>query len=114
MNLRAYLASLERGGASRIAELLGISISYLSQLSTGAAAISPARCVAIEFATGGEVTRKDLRPDDWQSIWPELASAEAAVPAQAAPTTNSSATPAEDEAERDGGMRMPMHTERVK
>lgn len=114
MNLRAYLASLERGGSSRIAELLGISISYLSQLSTGAAAISPARCVAIEFATGGEVTRKDMRPDDWQSIWPELASAEAAVPAQVAPTTDSSVVSTKDEAERNGGIRLPMHTERLK
>jgi len=29
-------------------------------------------CVAIERATGGVVTRKDLRPDDWWKIWPEL------------------------------------------
>ena len=31
------------------------------------------RCVPIERATNGAVTRKDLRPDDWQEIWPELA-----------------------------------------
>ncbi len=30
------------------------------------------RCVAIERATDGAVTRRDLRPDDWQDIWPEL------------------------------------------
>lgn len=30
-------------------------------------------CAAIERATRGEVTRRDLRPDDWQDIWPELA-----------------------------------------
>jgi DNA-binding transcriptional regulator YdaS (Cro superfamily) len=29
-------------------------------------------CTAIEKATNGAVTRKDLRPDDWQAIWPEL------------------------------------------
>lgn len=28
---------------------------------------------AIEVATAGKVTRKEFRPDDWQSIWPELA-----------------------------------------
>jgi len=33
------------------------------------------RCSSIEAATGGEVTRQELRPDDWQSIWPELAPA---------------------------------------
>ncbi|WP_311223731.1 MULTISPECIES: YdaS family helix-turn-helix protein [unclassified Acidovorax] len=34
---------------------------------------SPLNCVAIEHATGGQVTRRDLRPHDWASIWPELA-----------------------------------------
>jgi DNA-binding transcriptional regulator YdaS (Cro superfamily) len=29
--------------------------------------------VAIESTTKGAVTRRDLRPDDWQEIWPELA-----------------------------------------
>jgi DNA-binding transcriptional regulator YdaS (Cro superfamily) len=28
--------------------------------------------VAIEQVTNGAVTRKDLRPDDWHLIWPEL------------------------------------------
>ena len=32
-------------------------------------------CARIEQATAGAVTRKDLRPDDWQAIWPELAEA---------------------------------------
>lgn len=34
---------------------------------------TPVRCVAIEQITNGQVTRKDLRPDDWHLIWPELA-----------------------------------------
>lgn len=29
-------------------------------------------CVRIESATGGVVTRRDLRPDDFAEIWPEL------------------------------------------
>jgi DNA-binding transcriptional regulator YdaS (Cro superfamily) len=29
--------------------------------------------MAIERATNGLVTRRDLRPDDWKAIWPELA-----------------------------------------
>jgi DNA-binding transcriptional regulator YdaS (Cro superfamily) len=32
-------------------------------------------CAAIESATGSQVTRKDLRPNDWQQIWPELVTA---------------------------------------
>ncbi|UXC20036.1 transcriptional regulator [Comamonas squillarum] len=33
---------------------------------------SPAYAVAIEQATGGQVTRKDLYPSEWGAIWPEL------------------------------------------
>lgn len=29
-------------------------------------------CAAIERVTAGAVTRRDLRPDDWHLIWPEL------------------------------------------
>ena len=31
------------------------------------------RAVAIEKFTGGEITRKDMFPDSWSQIWPELA-----------------------------------------
>lgn len=34
--------------------------------------IDPAYCSRIERATEGAVSRRDLRPDDWQRIWPEL------------------------------------------
>jgi DNA-binding transcriptional regulator YdaS (Cro superfamily) len=29
-------------------------------------------CYRIEEATGGAVTRRDLRPKDWHDIWPDL------------------------------------------
>lgn len=29
-------------------------------------------CSRIEEATGGAVTRQELRPKDWHAIWPEL------------------------------------------
>jgi DNA-binding transcriptional regulator YdaS (Cro superfamily) len=29
-------------------------------------------CMAIEDATNRVVTRRDLRPDDWQFYWPDL------------------------------------------
>lgn len=37
-------------------------------------------CAAVETATDGAVTRRDLRPDDWHRIWPELATAEFPAP----------------------------------
>ena len=39
---------------------------------TGEEPVPIKACVAIERATAGKVSRKDLRPDDWMQIWPEL------------------------------------------
>ena len=36
-------------------------------------------CASIEQATDGAVTRQDLRPKDWQRIWPELADQQTAL-----------------------------------
>lgn len=71
MDLKTYIES-GRGLAAKLALDIGVSPSYLSQMASGSSAISPERCVDIERATGGTVTRKDLRHDDWQKIWPEL------------------------------------------
>lgn len=32
-------------------------------------------CAGVEEECNGEFTRRDFRPDDWQTIWPELAEA---------------------------------------
>lgn len=34
----------------------------------------------VEVFSGGQVTRKEMRPDDWQTIWPELAHAAEPIP----------------------------------
>lgn len=72
MDLKNYIDSLEWGGAKNLADKLGVSKSFLSQMASGASSISPKRCVEIEVATYGKVTRKDFRPSDWHKIWPEL------------------------------------------
>ncbi|MCW7764224.1 YdaS family helix-turn-helix protein [Photorhabdus sp. P32] len=41
-------------------------------MAHGYAPVPPARCFDIENATNGKVTRQDLRPHDWQKIWPEI------------------------------------------
>lgn len=51
---------------------IGVSPGMISLWVTGRKAVTPARCVAIENATNGQVTRKELRPADWHLIWPEL------------------------------------------
>lgn len=72
MNLSEYICT-ERGNAARLASALGVSISYVSQLSNNYRPVSPARATQIESLTNGSVTRRDLRPNDWHEIWPELA-----------------------------------------
>lgn len=78
MDLKTYISS-ERGRAAALAARLGVSPSYLSQMANGQSPISPERCVEIWRETGGVVTRQHLRPDDWQRIWPELASPSSAA-----------------------------------
>lgn len=58
---------------AELARSLGVTLSMISQWVNGTRPVSAEKCVAIEQATAGAVTRKDLRPDDWHLIWPELA-----------------------------------------
>lgn len=51
----------------------GASRSYLRLIAYGHKHPSPSVAAGIERATNGVVTRKQLRPDDWPLIWPELA-----------------------------------------
>lgn len=65
------------GNATRLANLLGVSVQAVCFWRDGRRGIPVEKCTAIERATGGAVTRRDLRPDDWHEIWPELAEQEA-------------------------------------
>ncbi len=59
------------GGRSVMAASLGVTHAALGNWKVRGVPIE--RCVAIERLGGGCITRKDLRPDDWHDIWPELA-----------------------------------------
>ena len=72
MNLKQYIQE-ERGNATSLAQKLGVSLSYLSQMASGAAPTSSARAGDIFTFTDGKVTRQELRPDDFWRIWPDLA-----------------------------------------
>jgi DNA-binding transcriptional regulator YdaS (Cro superfamily) len=71
MNLKNYIEQ-ERGRATRLSQEIGVSLSYLSQMASGKAPISPEKAVLIEQKTNGMCTRKKMFPEDWQKIWPEL------------------------------------------
>ena len=58
----------------RLAALAGISEPYLYQCLTGHREMKPKEALRVEAATGGELSRRLLRPKSWADIWPELAS----------------------------------------
>ena len=60
------------GGMNKLAKKLGLPPPVVSAWAAGTRPVPIIRCVEIEELTGGEVTRKQLRPDDWWQIWPEL------------------------------------------
>jgi DNA-binding transcriptional regulator YdaS (Cro superfamily) len=72
MDLHTYL-SAKRGRQKHLALSIGAHAPDLCRWADGK------RCVPVRFAalierhTDGCVTRKDLFPDTWQKIWPELA-----------------------------------------
>lgn len=75
MNLREYLNRSGRGAMKELAATLEVTAVMVCLWASGKRTVPVARAAAIEKATNGAVTRRDLRPDDWQDHWPELASA---------------------------------------
>jgi len=71
MDLKTYISN-NYGSAKDMAKQIAVSPSFLSQMASGVRSVSPENAVAIERVTGGEVKRQDLRPNDWEQIWPEL------------------------------------------
>jgi DNA-binding transcriptional regulator YdaS (Cro superfamily) len=61
------------GSQANLARELGYEdVRNVSPWTRGDRPFPPHHCVSIERATQGAVTRRDLRPDDWHLIWPEL------------------------------------------
>lgn len=66
------------GGPPAVAALLGVSVQAVYFWRSGKRRLPPEHCAALEAASGGRVTRRDLRPSDWSRIWPEMAVQEVA------------------------------------
>lgn len=73
-----YFRSLDFDQKAALAEKCKTSVRYLTKqatlINTGKdkSLFRPSICTAIEVFSSGEITRKDLRPDDWSDIWLEL------------------------------------------
>jgi len=71
MNLDKYLSTQEN--QKKFSKRTGIPMSSLSFWRHGKRPVPFERCPQIEAATKGMVTRRELCPDNWQELWPELA-----------------------------------------
>lgn len=85
MNFKDWVNG-QRGRSVSTAKALGISQPVVSDWVTGKKSIPAEHCKAIEQLSGGLVTCQEMRPNDWQKYWPELASTPA-IRAQAATET---------------------------
>lgn len=71
MDLPTYI---DQTGAKKaeLARALNVSPALLHQWVAKIRPVAPQHCPAIEAITDHQVTRMDLRPNDWHLIWPEL------------------------------------------
>lgn len=64
----------EFGGHGGVAKVLGYTDRRnVWPWTSGQRDFPPEHCVTIEMKSDGRITRQELRPQDWQAIWPELA-----------------------------------------
>lgn len=57
------------GSQATLARLLNVSPAMVNQLVKGHRPVPVEHCLTIESATGGQITRQMLRPDDYEKIW---------------------------------------------
>lgn len=71
MNLKDYL-SQKRGRLSALAKKINAHPPDVSRWASGERPVPVKFVVSIVGSTNGEVSAKELRPNDWQLYWPEL------------------------------------------
>lgn len=72
------------GGQASLASRLGVKQQHVWNWLNRGGFVPPEHCASIEQATSGAVTRRELRPDDWHRIWPELVTPEHPAPVKQA------------------------------
>jgi len=70
MDFKTWVKS-KRGRSLAVAQALGVTPPVVSDWVSGKKAIPAERCQAIVAFIGGEVSLKELRPDDWHKYWPD-------------------------------------------
>lgn len=70
--LLTHLNSLPKDERARYVAACATSEGYLRKAISIGQQLGAELCVRLEAHSNRAVTRKDLRPNDWQSVWPEL------------------------------------------
>lgn len=70
--LLSYLNSLPKQDRVRYVDACQTSEGYLRKAISTGQRLGIGLCSRLERESNRAVTRRDLRPDDWESIWPEL------------------------------------------
>ena len=70
---KAFNKACDLIGAANMARHLGVTPQAVNAWKKERRPFPVERCTAVEQITDGKITRKELRPDDWYVIWPELA-----------------------------------------
>ncbi len=84
MDLKTFWKSLETDEARKVfSESCGTTWGHMRNCAYGKP-MAPATCVLVEQQSAGVCTRRELRPDDWHRIWPELVDSQHPAPAEAA------------------------------
>lgn len=74
--LTIYLNGLTKQEQADFAERCGTTVGYMRKVCSVGGLLREKVCALAEAHSAGAVTRKDLRPDDWMEIWPELRAAQ--------------------------------------
>ena len=84
MKLHEYLQKKGRGAVADLSIAITAHAPDVSRWASGKRPVPEKAAVVIEKVTAGAVTRRDLRPDDWHLIWPELVALTPPTPVQKA------------------------------
>lgn len=73
MELIDYLKTFDADALDAFAKRCQTSAGHLKNVAYGYKPCGIALAVSLEAESGGVVSRKRLRPNDWKRYWPELA-----------------------------------------
>ena len=72
MDLKTHFRTLSEDQRAQLASACDATLGHLKNVMYGLRPCSAELAAALERETAGAVRRWDMRPKDWQEVWPEL------------------------------------------